>query len=42
MPETDLGQPEFIYNSCGPFSENREKTHKFLKKRIIKIYYQRN
>ena len=29
MPEMHLKQPGFIYNACGPFTKNNERTQKF-------------
>ena len=29
MPEMHLKQPGFTYNSCGPFSKNKERIQKF-------------
>ena len=35
MPEMYLGQPGFTYSSCGPFSKNKKKEYKNLKKQEI-------
>ena len=29
MAEMDLKQPGFTYSECGPFTENKERIHKF-------------
>ena len=29
MPEMHLKQPGFTYSTCGPFTKNKEKIHKF-------------
>ena len=29
MPEMHLRQPQFVYNTCGPFTKNRERIQKF-------------
>ena len=37
MPEIHLGQPEFAYSACGPFTKNIERTQKFKETRF-KVY----
>ena len=29
MPEMHLGQPQFTYSACGPFTKNKETIQKF-------------
>ena len=29
MPEMHLGQPQFVYSACGPFTKNNERIQKF-------------
>ena len=29
MPEMYLGQPQFTYSACGPFTKNKERIQKF-------------
>ena len=29
MPEMHLGQPQFVYSACGPFTRNKERIKKF-------------
>ena len=39
MPEMHLRQPGFTYSPCGPFTKNKERIKKNLKKqKIEKIY----
>ena len=35
MPEMYLRQPGFTLSACGPFTKNKERTKKKLKKRVI-------
>ena len=35
MPEMHLKQPGFTYSTCGPFTNNRERIKKKLKKQEI-------
>ena len=35
MPEMYLRQPGFTYSACGPFTKNKERTQKNLKKQEI-------
>ena len=37
MPEIHLGQPEFAYSACRPFTKNIERTQKFKETRF-KVY----
>ena len=30
MPEMHLKQPGFTYSTCGPYTNNKERTEKFL------------
>ena len=32
MPEMHLREPGFTYNTCGPFSKNKERIQKFKEK----------
>ena len=29
MPEMHLGQPQFVYSACGPFTRHKERIKKF-------------
>ena len=40
MPEMLLRQPGFKYNACGPFTENKERIHKFKETGYSKYIYQ--
>ena len=31
MPEIHLGQPQFTYNACGPFTKHEQRIQKFKK-----------
>ena len=35
MPERHLNQPQFTYSACGPFTKNKERIQKNLKKQEI-------
>ena len=38
MPEIHLKQPGFTYIGCGPFTKNRKRIQKILKKEIEDIF----
>ena len=38
MPEMPLRQPRFTYSDCGPFTKNKQRIKKILRKRRFKIY----
>ena len=39
MPEMHLKQPGFTYSACGPFTKNKNKKLKNLKKQGIQIIF---
>ena len=39
MPEMDLKQPEFTFNACGPFTENKERIQKFRETGELRYIY---
>ena len=39
MPEIHLKQKGFTYSACGPFTKNKEKKFKNLKKQEIRVTF---
>ena len=39
MPEMLLRQPQFVYSTCGPFTENKERIEKFKETGDTKYIY---
>ena len=42
MPGVHLKQPGFTYCACRPFTKNKERIQKFLKKEIQDIFTEMN
>ena len=40
MQEMHLGQPEFTYSTCGPFTKNKERIQKFKETGDLRYFYQ--
>ena len=40
MPAMYLRRPGFIYNACGPFTKNKERTQKFKETEDSRHIYQ--
>ena len=41
MPEMHLRQPIVAYSACGPFTKNKERTHKFKATGDSRYIYQK-
>ena len=42
MPEMHLKQPGLTYNTCGPFTKNKDRIQKFKKQEIQNIFTKMN
>ena len=39
MPEMHLGQPQFAYSACGPFTKNKQRIQKFKETKDTNYIY---